>query len=140
MSEVTEVTVTTEETPAATETPAAPAATTEMIVGELKAKVEQLETECQQCKTECQNLQQEIEGLRDIHRWTSQEIEEIATNLFSRMNQVEETVNEIESENETENIEEESESNNEQIPVVPDPVEQEEPEQVTTNRRRPWFL
>lgn len=119
-----------------------PNQSTEMTVGELKAKVEQLQTEVTELKNKDNQLEQLMEQVQQIHRWTNEEISDLARTMYQQMNNIEEKVLKIESDDLTENIEQENEpSNNEEIPLVPEPVEQQEPQEVTTTtRKRPRWL
>lgn len=140
-SEVTEVEVIVTEEPSSQESQEhkeTQPPSLEILVGELKAKVEGLENQIVTLTQKDNQLEILVEEVGQIQRWNREEIEEIASSLFSQMNQIETSLQQIESDDSTEN---ESESSADEIPVVPEQVEQQEPEEVAeTKSRRPWFL
>jgi seryl-tRNA synthetase len=116
-----------------------PPQSVEMIVGTLTAQVEQLQAQVQALAQTDERIQNLVEEVQQIQRWSQEEIRELATTIFQEMSQMRSDVEEL-SESETETIEEES-VNLSEIPAIPEPAEQEEPEIVeTTSKRRPWFL
>jgi predicted ribosome quality control (RQC) complex YloA/Tae2 family protein len=114
------------ETPPAEPTPQTP----EILIGELKAKVEMLE-----------KLPEQIEQLQNQLRWSEESEESLREASWRMMEQLEilqERVSKIESDDSIESESENLEPNSE-IPVIPDPVEQEEPEATTVTKRPRWW-
>jgi acyl carrier protein phosphodiesterase len=111
-----------------------PSPSLEIMVGELRAQMETM-------TTQVTGIQEQVNQLMERQQWTQNDLDQMMRSLWEEMSQMRSDVEEL-SESEIENTEQENdESNLEEIPVIPEQVPQEEPEEVMeVKTRRPWFL
>lgn len=130
-----EVTITTTEEPKTeepkTEEPITEPTDLKILVGELKAKVDQI-------LLELPSIKNQIESLQSEDRWTSETISNLAREVYQMATTIEENQSSNENVDSTEN-ESESSEQNDQIPVVPDPVTTQEEPETTQAKKRPWW-